>query len=703
MRARFSFSLVSAIVCTAVMAGQSFVPAPLGRNQTIFWGAECVLPDGSGLAFGGNDPAADDGCARTRIRDAGAWKPIYEDLRAKNPLQKHQATTWGLRTKLMNLTTHARSVFFQGLPSAEELKLLQANVLPPLETLTKDLDALVAELSHAQGLQEYEAGQVKFAWALLTHTAATLKPLATALAAGDTAGQLKTLREVQIELEQAAEACDAEPPARALSPIAFDEKTKLFVVFGGDHLDYLTNDTWVFDPAKQKWFQKHPANAPTPRANQQLKAAEPADGKITLTGGYQYTSTTDYMGGQYRDVKDTDWVYDLAANMWTGGQGESASLRTYRKDPYLPEFFMQGEKPDAAANEAKLKALPLNTWVLTKPPKIPKQNRDWGTMTIAPDRDLLLFWSGGHCAHGGSDVLHYHLSTNRWELAYPVEFPLGQTYSNTSYPDTFNFNRRPWVTGHTYLNYVYDTLAGKLLFVGHFAHCYVYDPDCADWIGRSLKPPGMKYGDAMYTLNCCATPQGAVCWTREGRVFRFAAAASSWNELKLNGKLIGSTTDTSTNVYDAKRDRMLAFASGYGQKYNGQVHGLDFKTLTAAALSPPNMGAPDLAGIGLDRACYDPEHDLVLFGTLLPADAGGFQPTPAFDCAGNRWVALKLNYDAPMRGDGKKNPLTPRGHSSGMAFDPGRKLIWGVDAACNVYVLKLDVQAASLSEIKIAP
>ena len=34
--------------------------------------------------------------------------------------------------------------------------------------------------------------------------------------------------------------------------------------FGGDHLDYLMNDTWVFDLAKKKWEQRHPKTAPPP-------------------------------------------------------------------------------------------------------------------------------------------------------------------------------------------------------------------------------------------------------------------------------------------------------------------------------------------------------------------------------------------------------------------------------------------------------
>ena len=71
---------------------------------------------------------------------------------------------------------------------------------------------------------------------------------------------------MQILLEKSAEALDAEPPPRALSPIVYEPRSKRFVLFGGDHLDYLTNDTWLFDPVEKKWTQRHPETAP-PRAN----------------------------------------------------------------------------------------------------------------------------------------------------------------------------------------------------------------------------------------------------------------------------------------------------------------------------------------------------------------------------------------------------------------------------------------------------
>ncbi|HVR83772.1 MAG TPA: kelch repeat-containing protein, partial [Planctomycetota bacterium] len=335
-------------------------------------------------------------------------------------------------------------------------------------------------------------------------------------------------RDVAIEVPSVLEGpeLDAEPPPRALSPIAYDAKTKLFFIFGGDHLDYLTNDTWVFDAAQRRWSCRRPATAPPPRANHVLKAA--GDGRIVLTGGYTYTSSTDYVGGQYRDLGDGEWTYDLLTDAWMGKGGVAPDSRVFRTGRLHPDFYQQGPKPDPAAFATWLAAVPANTWIGAKPPYLPALNRDWGTAVLDSDRDLILRWSGGHSAHGGTDVLQYHLRTNRWELPNPVEFPLGQLYSNTEYPDGWNFNHRPWITGHTYQNYGYDPILKRMLFTGRREHCYIYDPDLGDWTTRFAKPKGMAYGDCFYTLTLTPTPQGLVCWTQEGKLFRFKADGSEW-------------------------------------------------------------------------------------------------------------------------------------------------------------------------------
>jgi hypothetical protein len=694
------------LVCALMAFNTSTIAAAAAKTyrlketdikQPVIWGATCEAPDGASLSFGGEDQQADDGCSHTRVRTGAAWQDIHQELRAASPLEALRGRTWAIRSGVKTAAACARSICLRGLAAEEDRRLVKANLAPMLEKAAGDLATHIRACESPAGtLTEYQAAEVKLAVAKLRAAAEGLKPLVESPAKGISADGVQAMWEAQVDLEQAAEALDAEPPPRAMSPIAYDAKSRLYVVFGGDHLDYLTNDTWGFDPAKRQWSHRRPAAAPPPRAGHQLQAG--GDGKIILTGGYDYALNTDYMGGQYKDVADGDWTYDVVANSWSGaGKLQPPDRRTYRTGPFHPGFFLQGPKPDAAAGEALLAGLPSNTWVERKAPQTPRQDRDWGTIVLDTDRDQILLWSGGHCAHGGTDVLHYHLASGRWELPYPVEFPLGQLYSNTSYPSGFNFNLRPWVTGHTYQNYQYDPVTKQLLFTGQHKYCYFYDPDVADWTGRVAKPAGMVYNSCFYTLTLCATPQGPICWTQDGKFFRFDAAAKAWTEIVVTGKLPGSRVDYSTVVYDSKRGRLVLFRGDHGKDFDGQVYAFDLKGGEVSALAPGNMTAARAIGFGIDRACYEPQSDLVIMGALLPPDAAGFQRTPAYDCAANRWISLKLRYGVA---DDKK-PLAPRSHSSGLVYDARRKLIWGVDThRVRVYVLRLDPAEADMAELK---
>jgi hypothetical protein len=679
-----------------VLAFQGTAPAQQRKSynlpavdlkQQIIWGATCDGPDGTGLAFGGQDQKSDDGIGHTRIKVNGEWKAIHEDLRKSNPLQKYHEECRTIGRQFQDVTARIRALYLDGRTAEEEAL--------PLKQPTGDFRSLLIELKKSlPNFQGNDKQQAEMAYKHLAAAFAVYRDAMADLAKGLNPGVVARLNVVVLMIQQAAEMLGAEPPPRALSTIAYDAKTKLYVLFGGDHLDYLTNDTWVFDPARKKWGRRHQGGTPPPRANDTLKAT--GDGKIVLSGGYTYTSSTDYVGGQYRDHDDGDWTYDIEANTWTGaGKAVEPNRRVYRTGPLHPDFYLQGEKPEAKPAQEKLAALPANTWVSLKPPYLPKLNRDWGTAVLDPDRDLILRFSGGHSAHGGTDVLHYHIATNRWELPFPVEFPLGQLYSNTSYPEGFNFNRRPWVTGHTYQNYGYDALSKKMYFTGRGdGHCYVYDPDVADWKGRFDKPKAMNYGSCFYTLTLTPTPQGLVCWTQQGAIFRLDPDKKEWIELKLQGKLPGAVVDNSTVIYDSKRDRLLCTVKGYGDKakYDGKLHAVDLKTLAVSTLTPKGSDAATAIPY-LCQIRYDSTNDLFLVGGTLPADETGLRRTPAYDPVEDRWVSLKITGDDP-------NGKNGRNVSLGMMYDAKRKLFWAVDTNSNVFGLRLDPKTADLQPLK---
>lgn len=673
-------------------------------KQRVIWGAECREPKGQGLAFGGQDQDAKDGRPHTRVLSNGEWKTIHRVLRANNPMQDFHEQVWTYRQAAKKILARARSVYFQGLPVVDEAKLLEREVAPQLSQLAKNLSTLESDLSVKQS-DEYAQGQIRFTRQHLQRARMQLRLFND----GVSASTLQSLHMAQIQLELAAETLDAEPPPRAMNcgtaslpgratetegiTLAYDPKAKLYVIFGGDHLDYLTNDVWVFDPAKRRWFQRHPEGAPPPRANHRLEAV--GDGTIRMVGGYTFSSNTDYVGGQYIDLGDGPWIYDIEKNEWSGGNLVAPDSRVYRIGPFHPDFYMTGPKPNAKAFETWLNEIPVNEWVPTNPPHLPRLNRDWGTARINQDRDIILRWSGGHSAHGGTDVLHFHFSTNRWELPFPVEFPLGQLYSNTSYPNGFNFNLRPWMTGHTYQNYDYDPPSKKMIKAGRPRHYYIYDPDVGDWIGRGIKPAAMQYDSCFYTLTLTATPRGAVCWDKNGRVHRYDHSSGKWVELELTGdKLPGAYVDNSAIAYDSKRDRVLMVNTlGYGKTFDGQVWALDLKTNTVNGHSPKGRERAERF-TNIDKCCYDAAHDLLLLGTYLK-DAGDHTPTPAYDCETNRWITLDIKYSIGKR-SGHTARAFPHSRSDGLMFDGRRKLLWGTDTNSQVYVLRLDLAQAAV-------
>jgi hypothetical protein len=232
-----------------------------------------------------------------------------------------------------------------------------------------------------------------------------------------------------------------------------------------------------------------------------------------------------------------------------------------------------------------------------------------------------------------------------------------------------------------------------MVFAGRHAHSYFYDPDRADWTGRAPKPPGMVYNDCFYTLTLTSTPSALYCWTQNGKLFRHEK--DGWTELALAGaKLPGAVVDNSTVVQDAKRDRLLFWRKGYGDKnvYDGEIHAVDLKSLQVSALGPAGSGGAAEVPY-LCQIRYDAANDLLLVGGTLPPGDDGFRRTPAYDPEKNRWVSLRIGGQDPS---GKKG----RNVSLGMMYDAKRKLFWAVDTDSRVFVLRLVPATADLRPLR---
>lgn len=670
---------IGLLLTTSLQAqsGKSYRLPAVDLKQQIVWGSEATSPAGYRLLFGGLDQQSPMGTPHTHVVRKGQRTNISAELQHKNPLAKLPRLHLTARLEQLDRVYRQRYLAdtSQDLPALEK----------QLHDLRNDVRSLTLSLEEAKPkYAPYEQGQIEHALKVLAEITKLLPSQLPSLSP-NVAGCFGKARHLGQKFE---DLLGSEPPARALSPVVFDPHTKLFVVFAGDHLDYLSNDLWVFDPQQERWQQRHPIKSSAPRANHTWKVLP--EGRLELRGGYTYTSNTDYMGGQYRDLNDGVWIYDITRNQWTGEQPlADTDQRVFRTGALHPDFYLTGKHPKRQTFQAWLDELPANTWRATNPPHQPQLNRDWGTAVLDPKSRQILRFSGGHCAHGGTDVLHYSLATNRWLLADPVEFPLGQLYTNTEYPHGVSFNGRPWITGHTYQNYALRA-RGELVFTGQPELAFHYQTDLLHWNPVGIrKPAGMDYGDCFYTLTLATTPAGIACWTQQGRVFFLAEGESEWKEWQLTGDTLpGSSVDNSTLVYDSKRDQLLFYRKDYGDehRYDGIVHALNVKTKEVTKLRPDNAAAAYKIPY-LCQLRYDEANDLILVGGTLPPDDAGERRTPAYDPAANRWISLRITGDDPSGAKGRNVSL-------GLMYDPTSKRFWATDTYSQVYVLRLDLSSA---------
>jgi hypothetical protein len=211
--------------------------------------------------------------------------------------------------------------------------------------------------------------------------------VADLLAGGKMLDALRSARGVQREIEQSAEAQYPVPCARRNSPLAFDEKHNVFVLFGGDHEDYLMNDTWVLDLAKGSWRRCQPEKAPSPRAGHAL-CSLPKSGRIALYEGYLQSCSTDYGAVPYTPLSPLQlWLFDPKADRWElvtswplpGKEDRTTPAPLGFFDGYASERFCP---PELAADANDLLVLaghpcgpwywrwkrPCETWVLAVDP-----------------------------------------------------------------------------------------------------------------------------------------------------------------------------------------------------------------------------------------------------------------------------------------------------------------------------------------------
>ena len=568
---------------------------------------------------------------------------------------------------------------------------------------------------------------------------AALDQAAKPLDTGVTAEVIHHIEDARDNIELAALALAVQPPRRAFSMMAYDAANGKIVMFGGDRLDRRLADTWVYDCKTRRWRQRFPKLSPPPRAGHGLVYL-PVAKKILLVDGYGIGRT-----GQC-------WVYDTAKNEWAllaepkkrtfsftpqprysflpgpaaASDGDLTVLtygnETSRRWPnhngtwaakieaakldaagtqklgvppltmtvpgrYLnPRWYESSVKapPDPSAGK-KLDNIPANTWVRLKPIGNPRVNRAWGTTVLDTKRDQLLQYGGGHAAYCGTDVLHYSIQTNRCSTgSYCPDFTLNWNGSMLGPPIPTAYTGRPHAK-HGYRHYGFDPASGKMIWFSHHAgRFFLYDPSTRGWQGAFGGPVSKKYSGG-HNFIFCNTPQGLTIWASPGELWRLDSKAVKWDKLPVKGRLAGMRVDCHSMACDSKRNRLIFFYL-YGK--GPEVNAYDLKT-GAITRPKPASGVP-IRGF-CREALYIPNADVVLMGKTVKLSDGKTYWL-CFDCARDAWVGVKL--DGPNPGIGV---------SSGVMYDPKRRLVWLADAYMRISVVRLDRKTATIKELKDEP
>ncbi|PCJ60043.1 MAG: hypothetical protein COA79_09565 [Planctomycetota bacterium] len=390
-----------------------------------------------------------------------------------------------------------------------------------------------------------------------------------------------------------------------------------------------------------------------------------------------------------------------------------------RSSAFDPAFFEEKPVTEVDTNnfKIKIKSLPSNKWVWMGPPQTPS-NRDWGTTILDLKRDQLLHWAGGHSSHCGTDVAHYSLKTNRWHIAYTPELPFERTYG-VGYGAP-SLSGRPFGV-HTYLSYAIDQLTGKMLWAGaggtggnfklvNPSGVYLYDTKTSEWSYAKLNFQNKEWGYMEQHLTCMvATPKGIAVWmpklkggnhrsglwiaNLEKNIYEPLAGTENKDKTTLPFSAYG---DGHGMTYDSKRDRVLLFH--FKQKEKFRIWSCNLKSKKVEVLTPKNSEKFPLAARFPREATYIPDLDIVYVPT---SGRKKYQADLIYDCAKNEWLQIASTGKKDKRGRMRPGYAV----STGVEWDPKRKVLWLVQTTGAVYAMRLDLKTAGLKPVEpsVAP
>lgn len=530
---------------------------------------------------------------------------------------------------------------------------------------------------------------------------------------------------------------DVEPDNRVLSQLAYDPVNMKVLMFGGDHLDYMTSDTWTFDVNDREWTKMSPTTAPSPRAGHALIYL-PESGKFLLYGGFEVHAGI--RTEMYEKISDA-WIYDYDSWEYLPLTGDGPAtpwvtpfhiavdetdkvkilvegtrwvrfedpMRMYEIeiDPSLTDPGHTGSQPDIKEYRDNsgydpdwskipnddldeiLQNMPEDEFIKIEFDRVPTGNFDWDSCLYDSVKDRIIHMGGGHSAHTSTAVEILDFAEKYWYLPYWPEFPLEDITMSSCCNIPYYFSLRPTSADHIYKRATYDPYTQKIYYNGKSTHQYndvgsvwVYDTTSDDW---EFPPIPSPFTAATYT-KLISTPHGIAVWGFESAyhysdLWLLDTDTNTWEKLPINDTIpmIGYTYEDGALMYDPVRDRLLLHSSKNDDF--AQMYEYSFENMGLTPLNPTgayNLG--DVQEVFTREWSYIDELDKFMFSHSIVVD--GKSNYIGYDPAEDKWILFEI-----------EDSLLPRrpGYSSSMpfCFDSKRQLIFAVTPMLDTYALKL--------------
>lgn len=264
----------------------------LGRPEALkdqSWTTMAISPDARKLVVVGSDKRLDNlGWTRTELLDldSGQWSTL--PLPDAKVVAEHNAILAAVDA-LADLAGRLRLVWYRD-PAGQGTDAQRQDLLDRCKAVSEKMGSWMPE-SHSADI----------------HKSISEKRLLDAL---------KSAGEFQEKLDALAQTQYPVPCSRRNSPLAYDSKAKIFVIFGGDHEDYLLNDTWTLSLESGSWRRNDSPTAPLPLAGHALTDL-PRFGGVVMYGGYRQSPSTDYGVRPAYEVNPRQlWVYVPRVGRW---------------------------------------------------------------------------------------------------------------------------------------------------------------------------------------------------------------------------------------------------------------------------------------------------------------------------------------------------------------------------------------------------